>query len=262
MSIDKKEIRNAVKNFLLEDMVYFNSNERLNNIFSHFDFNEKEIFSVLGSGDQAFNLINRGASRVDLFDRNNNTFYYFYLRLWAIKYYNLYYFKKWDSATINNLLKMVKPYDANEEIALYFWRWMIKSSQFNNCWYLTFIRDYSYMDYNVISDTERLGKLLESKSFKFDNIDLTDKINFEKKYDYVVLSNIMEWLDESDNDHILNFSHNIRDLLSDDGIAVCSVLRRNPRDKKAREILCRDFDIHKLNCDENTYYPGYYLTKK
>ena len=262
MTIDKKEIRNDVKNFFLEDMVYFNSNERLNSIFGHFDFNEKEIFSVLGSGDQAFNLINRGASRVDLFDRNNNTFYYFYLRLWAIKYLNLYYFKEWDSDTINNLLKKVDPSDINENKALYFWKWMIRSSLFDNCWSLSFIRDYSYMQYNTINDIGCLSKLLESKSFKFDNIDLTDRIKFEKKYDYVVLSNIVEWLDKSNNDEICNFSHNIYDLLRNDGIAICSVLRRNSRDKRARDVLCNDFDIHKFNCDENTYYPGYYLTKK
>lgn len=58
MKIDKYIVNNDVLNFTRCDQIYFN-------------FKDKRIFSVLGSGNQVFHLINRGARKIFLFDCNN-----------------------------------------------------------------------------------------------------------------------------------------------------------------------------------------------
>jgi hypothetical protein len=54
------------------------------NNFQSINFNDNKILTVCSSGDQAFNLILNGASKVDLFDINGFTKYYFYLKKAAI----------------------------------------------------------------------------------------------------------------------------------------------------------------------------------
>ena len=68
--------------------IYRYSNEDLCQVFSGFDFNNQDILSVIGSGDQAFYFYDKGAKSVDLFDKNKLAIYHFYLRKWAITYLN------------------------------------------------------------------------------------------------------------------------------------------------------------------------------
>ena len=71
--------------------IYFSSNEDLKTIFSNFDFKDKDVLTVAGSGDQAFYSYNDDAKKVDLFDKNKLTIYYYYLRKWIISYYDMFY---------------------------------------------------------------------------------------------------------------------------------------------------------------------------
>ena len=68
--------------------VYYSSNEDLNKLFSSIDMNNKSVLTVLASGAQALYCLNKGASKVDVFDVNKITKYYYGLRLLAIKYLN------------------------------------------------------------------------------------------------------------------------------------------------------------------------------
>ena len=49
------------------------------------------FFTVLASGDQAFYFYDNGAKKVDLFDINKLSIYYYYLRVWIIKYLGRFY---------------------------------------------------------------------------------------------------------------------------------------------------------------------------
>ena len=68
------------------DKVYYSTNEQIESLFSSFDFKDKNVLSVLSSGDQALYFLYNGAKRVDVFDQNKLTKYYYFLRLWCIKY--------------------------------------------------------------------------------------------------------------------------------------------------------------------------------
>ena len=79
-------INRKVNRMKCYDSLYFSSNENFNNLFSSFDFKDKDVFSIVGSGDQALYFYNQGARQVDLYDINIVSIYYYYLRLWCIKY--------------------------------------------------------------------------------------------------------------------------------------------------------------------------------
>lgn len=262
MSINKSQINKDVCDFIYSDQIYFNSNERLNDIYNNFDFNDKTIFSVLGSGDQAFHLINRGAKRVDLFDMNKMAIYYFYLRIWMIKYLDMYYYNKHlRSELINALLKLVIPQNSNEEEALYFWKKLMEKNIFNDYEGLIFTRSCSSMKNNKIDNLTRIRDYLENNEFEFNNIDISDNISFNRKYDYLILSNIAEWLSWLDYKKIWEFVRNVDGLLKDDGIAICSTLGVDDCDKRVRDVFDRMFSINSVN-DDCKYFPGYYLKKK
>ena len=68
--------------------LFFQSNDRLTDLFPKLDVYGKNVLTVLGSGDQALYFYKMGANCVDLFDINKLTFFYYYLRIWIIKYLN------------------------------------------------------------------------------------------------------------------------------------------------------------------------------
>ena len=104
------------------DTIYFHSNENLKDIFSEIDVTNKDVLTVLGSGDQVFYSYNNGARNVEAFDRNKLAIYYYYLRTWVIKYFNLFYPSILNKKYIRTLLKLVEPHSKEENIALKFWK--------------------------------------------------------------------------------------------------------------------------------------------
>lgn len=263
-----KNVDRDVNDFVHSGHVYLNSNEQLDSVFTDFDFRDKNIFSVLGSGDQAFHLINRGARRVDLFDINVLTKYYFYLRIWMIKYLDLFYYNNHlSSSFINQLLEIVTPTNENEKDALYYWKKLMKKNIFNDYEGLIFSRDSVNVKKNYITDLERIKDYISRNDFNISNIDITGDIIPTNKYDYVILSNINEWLFADSYSKIWQYVRNIDDLLCDDGIAICSRLRTDDCDKRARSIFERMFEVIPIRKDvdrnmDSSYYPGYYLVRK
>lgn len=65
--------------------VYGFSNERLDAIFTHFNFKDKRVLTVGSSGDQAINAISRGAKDVTIIDANIFTKAYTEYKISAIK---------------------------------------------------------------------------------------------------------------------------------------------------------------------------------
>ena len=66
--------------------MYYRTNEDLVEAYLDTDFQGKEVLSVLASSDQVFTARVLEAKTVDAFDKNRLTLYYFYLRLWTLKY--------------------------------------------------------------------------------------------------------------------------------------------------------------------------------
>ena len=103
--------------------IYFHSNEDLNSIFNEVDVSDKDVLTVLSSGDQAFHMYDRGAGSVEFFDVNKLTLYYFYLRVWTIKYLNRFYPELYlKNNFLNKVLRYVKPETEEEMQAYLYWK--------------------------------------------------------------------------------------------------------------------------------------------
>ena len=59
-----------------------------------YDFDNADVLSIIGSGDQYFTAMLAGAKNVTVFDLNVNAWYHFVLKYTAIKYLNFDEFKK------------------------------------------------------------------------------------------------------------------------------------------------------------------------
>lgn len=105
------------------DKTFFMSNEDLGALFNGVSLGGKSALSVIGSGDQAFHLIQRGTRNIDLFDYNPLAIYYFYLRLWSIRYLNEYYLdSKVEHGYVKKILSHVVPQDDSELQAYEYWK--------------------------------------------------------------------------------------------------------------------------------------------
>lgn len=218
----KELIENYIKyHNAFSNRVYSYTNENIKSYLNNFDFNNKNsALSVLSSGDQVFNLIHNGITSIDAFDSNYLTEFYSlgikkamilkydykdflhkYLDL-LLGYYSIYK----ESIFIEKLL----PY-MDSRYAM-FWNELVKFNydlQSNNSDKRLLISDivtkrfimkdriklynnylFSNEDYEILKDN-----LLNSK-INFSCLDILDISNkFNNKYDFILLSNIFDYLD-------------------------------------------------------------------
>ena len=119
--------------------VYPYTNENLDLLFSHLDVSGKNVLSVAASGDQSFYAYHNGASNVDIFDINCLTKYYYYLRIWVIKYFNYFYLEdfeiskreEYSNKYFEILLSIVEPSTKDEMDAYNYWKRVLKKCKSN-----------------------------------------------------------------------------------------------------------------------------------
>ena len=204
------------------DKIYYQTNEMLKELFHNFDVRGKDVLTVLASSDQLFYAYNYGAKSVDTFDINKLAYYYYYLRKWGILYLDKYYPPIHDiifsHKFINDVFYRMNVVSEEDREAYFFWREYCKHNlvfENSDLYYInTFPID------STISDLSYLKSILETRKLSFKHLDITKEIDIDKKYDVIILSNIMEYLgyDTSYPQIIDNFNR----LLKDDGIIVCS----------------------------------------
>ena len=239
---DLKHTHHVLKTYSSKyEQVYFRTNECLSGIFKNIELREKNVLSVLSSGDQAFHLIKNGAKSVDLFDINKLTIYYFYLRIWTIKYLKFYYPKNMCNDFIKELLKYVKPKTDDEKVAYLFWNKFLDSYSEQDIMYL-FMGTTST---NKMQDVRQLRRKLKKFNFNFYNVDISHKIDIDKKYDLIYVSNINEWLEKSRNS-FLYYRDNLNDLLNVGGMVVCYTLESNRYIGDERELFNKYFEYRTL----------------
>lgn len=256
--------------------LYYSTNEQVEDILSNFSIKNKEVLSVIGSGDQAFHLYNSGANIIDLFDRNKLSINIYYLRMWIIKYMKKYYYPiNEDTSQIISLLKHVKPETKDEMRALKFWKLLFKIDK-NISLGETLCDSPKYIC--DIDNIETLVKKMSEKASTFYNIDISKKQKINKKYDIVYVSNILDWIifDISDlldymalsinQTHNLmkqrfnRYYNNLERLTKEDGIVIGSYVNIKKHDYFQKLIAEKIFDIHEIYKNDEPI--GYYYTKK
>ena len=250
------------------DKIYFQSNESLNPLFQNFSVEGKDVLSVLASGDQMFYSYQEGAKSVDTFDINKLTYYYYYLRKWSILYFNQYYPPVNDLVHSHQFLydvfKKSELFSLEDQDAFSFWKdYTSKTLGFQNeeLFYLS-----SNGDSNEIKDLTKLKEILKKNPLSFQHIDISKEFPITKKYDVIILSNILEYLNFMDID-FHQLKSNLNELLNDDGIIICSHLMH--RVGLEKNIFKDTFDYHefpyyrKKSIIKNLESPlGYSYTKK
>lgn len=227
------------------DKIYFQSNEYLNPLFQNFSVEGKDVFSVLASGDQMFLSYQEGAKSVDTFDINKLTYYYYYLRKWSILYFNQYYPPAkdlvWSHHFLFDSFKKSELFDEEDQDALRFWKeYTSKTFGYQNeeLFYLS-----SNEDSNEIGDLTRLKEILKKNPLSFQNIDISKEFPITKKYDVIILSNILEYLYFMNTDFNQLIS-NLDSLLKDDGVIICSHFMH--RSALEKDKFKDTFDYHEF----------------
>ncbi len=114
--------------------IYPFTNENIKGCFNHFDFDGKDVLSVLASSDQVFDIFLRGANKIDTFDINPLTKYYFYLKKAAVlaldkKTFLNFFNNTYDTHTLlydKDIYLEISKYLSEE--ALLFWNKIFKSN--------------------------------------------------------------------------------------------------------------------------------------
>lgn len=240
-NISKSIIRNTNCNSLYKK-VYRSTNENLTKIFSQYEIKDKTVLTVLASSDQLFSMHYLGAKEVDTFDNNEYTYLYFFLKKWC----TLYTKKSYLSANTKELLQSLEKHNnTNEEIIAYkIWKNVLNS--INNSLYYSEFFHSKFESYSLpyIDDMDTFIEILEKIEPNYRKFNLFNKQVINKKYDIVVLSNILDYMFQLDNSKIYEIvANNLSNMVTDDGIIICSnLLNVNQKNEEA---------FHKLFIKEN-----------
>ena len=249
--------------------IYPNTNEDLNALFKNFTVKDKDVFSVLGSSDQVLSSFYLGAKSVDSFDVNKLTIYYYYLRKWLITYLREEYIKEEyfkNGKYLIELIVGINPISEDENKAKLFWlNYLARRERIDKELFL-----HTHNNYKNVFDNDLENLSHKIKDLRFYNYDFSKKIVLNKKYDVIILSNILECLENPKE--LLVARDNIERLLKDDGICVCShVMETKENDFHKEEIKVMtsgnlieyDFeDYYEDNITNGMHEVGYVYKKR
>lgn len=248
--------------------IYYFSNEKIDNILKNVNIDNKKILSVLASGDQAFHFYDRGAKKVDLFDKNKLTIYYYYLRRWSIIYLDRYYPNyddldfKFDIDFIKQLIKNVVPRDENEASALEYWKMFVEKytdDNIDNLFYLP--DDRNDLRKNNILNVSRIKKRLLDDDFIFYDKDFSWNVDVDEKYDLIYVSNIPEWIYYKQGIiHLEIFKYNLLRALNKGGLVLGTNISLKELPDSMRRLFRDSFSLKYIE-GKNNYLDGYQYKK-
>ena len=286
--------------------VYFSSNENIKEYLSLVNIKNKDsALTVMGSGDQVFNLICKNIMNIDTFDTNLLTDYYVMgLKRSMILKYNYYEFKDAYNILNNEFSPVSDIYDIISELLpymdskyRYFWSNIIeyifltqKRYKTNiNPIYLLFIhiKDFEQFKFSnyYLHDIDKYNKLknnISKVNISFKNIDARelDK-NFNKEYDLILLSNILDYFGELSvnkekyftKDKLVIYLEKIKNLVSKDGTIFLNYIFYYKTISRKQKTLFKNSSIEENDIPNSKVYPisspignncsdGIILTKK
>lgn len=244
--------------------IYAKSNEDLKSLFKNFSVKDKNVLSVLASSDQVFAAYYLGAKSVDTFDLNYLTEYYYYLRKWLMEYKGELYPDldrvMEDSTWISELLELVNCFGVKEELAYKYWSLYTEQTVGRIG---ASIFKFSWVEYdNVVNDVLQMRELLRNKELNFTQENISETIDKSKKYDVIILSNILEYF-SYDIRRLERVRDNLFDILEDDGQIVASHLMDYNTAPSEVEVFSSKFEHREfLPGNSNFFSGGYCYTKK
>lgn len=251
--------------------IYPFTTENIKGYLDFFDVENKDVLTVGASGDQTLNLLYRNAKNVDYFDMNPFTKMYFDLKCAAIKILSLNEFLEFFcyDAYPSTFNKNINAFNINiyykisphlDDDTRKFWDSLYlkqngfdirKSMLFSNdeepFRVLTKVNDYlneeAFNKLKVELDKKSKPTFIETNITK-----LSSKLI--RKYDYILLSNIAQYLDYIyDKDELVNFKRIIMSLSSElnpNGKILISYLYETKKESIWKETYANIYDIKKV----------------
>lgn len=193
--------------------LYINTNEPIRDVLSICDFNNKKVLTVLASSDQLLAISELNPLKIDTFDINILTMYFFYLKKWFFLMYHELISYGLDKKVIFDCLKIADLNNNGDKNAYIYWSILldkISIEQFYDLFYLA----YEHFDIINFNKTEQFYK---NYNLNFRLMDLFSNSDFSEKYDVIVLSNILESLT-----HGTRIAYILNNMLLPHGEVICS----------------------------------------
>lgn len=236
------------------DKIFYQTNEDLMDAYLDVDFRDKEVLSVLASGDHVLTADFLDAKKTDAFDRNKLTIYYYYLRIWTIEYCDELYPQVLEgNEWLKELLKKVHPRNEQERFAFNFFRQHVNVNT-----------DMNKMFYDILMQPEgctlfrKASELTDclNPELVFYPMNLFEDNHLDSTYDIVLMSNILDWA-RNDDSKMQIAEENLRKLVRPNGHVICSrlVYKDQKEMEKERRIFEKDFDFEEKSS-------GYIYIKK
>lgn len=227
--------------------IYRTTNENLEKLFSNIPIYNKDVLSVMASGDQPIYSYMLGAKKVDAFDKEPYALYHFYLRKWLMEYEDIRIVTFDSKFSYKKLLDKVVPKTYSENKSLLMWKVYFELNHDKiepRLFYYNYDLKYHY--YDSLKRFSRLKEEMSKFNIRFYNFDLNRPIKLTRTYDVIILSNILEWKNCLDEEIARD---NIIKLLKPNGIAVCSHLGsyNHTEEKtftKTGELILEEFDAY------------------
>ena len=216
------ELTKAVQKRKSQGMrIYQKSNEYLKFIFNNIDVLGKDVLTVLGSTDQFFAFVDKKAKKIDAFDINPLTEYYYFLRKWCFAK-NICYPLEIKDVVIKEIIKKVEANSLEEMWAKEFWSEFYQNKDSNEyLFYKTkYEKEWDFPLESVVLDFINLEKVSES-NIKFYNIDIFKKNTFSCKYDVVFMSNILQRA-QFNSEKLKVCADNLDRVLHSGGVVLCT----------------------------------------
>lgn len=232
-----------------ENKVYYQTNENLTSkMYQNTNFENKQVLSVMGSGDHVLTSNYNFAKRTDAFDKSLLSSYYYQLRRWYIKYADLLYPDINSRGNFKRLIESINPKNDLEFEALIFFKKLLK---YNVDLESMFYDIYEQPDGKVPYNSTKYLKQYMNRKVRFYLMDLFEKNNVNKnKYDIMLISNILDWA-RNDEKKLLMAKENIEGLLNQDGIVLCNNMVYRDMTLE-REIFGDNFE-----CEDYGMFEGY-----
>lgn len=251
--------------------IYPFTTENIKGYLDLMDVKDKDVLTVGASGDQTLNLLVKDAKSVDYFDMNPFTKMYFNLKCAAIKvlsvdeYFEFFCydafpsaFKKNNNAFSINIYHRISPH--LDTITRQFWdslylrqngldirKSMLFSTDEEPFKVLPKVNEYlseeSFAKLRIIMSTKKEPRFIETNVIK-----LSSKL--VKKYDFILLSNIAQYLDYIyDKDELIKFRRLILNLSNDlnpNGKLMLSYLYDTKEDTPWNENYAAIYNLKKV----------------
>lgn len=213
-----KIIETKSRNFQKEAFIYKFTNERLSSYLPLFDLKNKDIMTVVGSGDHYLNILLNEVNNIDCFDINKFAYYYLVLKKYAIialskdDFIRFFITSDFD---LNLYQKIREKFDKEDQKILVFWDYVMKLSfeKRRNLFKEDVDKSeiFEYNDYLKNAEYLILKDKLREYEINFIHTSL-QKLHLAKglkKYDYIFISNITDYLFNIFNDNALKQYKNL-----------------------------------------------------